>query len=116
MTPSSTRCSPSRRNVMQPTSVLTSSCIEPESQEFPLLGYTVIAAVNGVAASHDELGRLLAALGFEKHLPGLPEARTALRRAMRAWLQELSGSRDGHLILGSDEDDHDQGRSRQLIR
>src|SRR5207244_12187829 len=78
--------------------------------------YTVIAAVNGVAASHDELRQLLSSLGFERYLPGLPEARTALRRAMHAWLQELSGSSDQHLNLGSDEDDQDQGRSRQLIR
>src|SRR5579859_2193690 len=96
--------------------MLASDVIESDSQEFPLLGYTVIAAVNGVAASHDELSRLLAAFGFEKYLAGLPEARTALRRAMRAWLQELSGSRDDHLILGGHEVDSDQGRSRQLIR
>jgi len=96
--------------------MLRSDVIDPDSQEFPLLGYTVIAAVGGVAASHDELRRLLAAVGFEQYLPGLPEARTALRRAMRAWLQELSSSRDDQLVLGGDEDEPDQGRSRQLIR
>jgi hypothetical protein len=96
------------------SSLAPSPDIEPATDDFPLLGYTVIAALGGVAVRHDELRRSLAALGLERYLPGLPEPRTALRRALRAWLDELAGSRGEALDLGIEDDG--ERRTRQLVR
>lgn len=89
--------------------------IEPATDDFPLLGYTVVASLGAVAVQHDRLRHVLAALGFEQYLPGTPEPRTALRRAMRAWLKELAGPAAKELGLEA-EDDDGAHRKRQLIR
>src|SRR5207244_265701 len=62
----------------------------PSTDAFPLLGYTVIATLQGVEVGHDELRDLLTPLGLARYLPALPEARTGLRRALRAWLHRLA--------------------------
>jgi hypothetical protein len=91
--------------------------IEPATDEFPLLGYTVIASLDAVAVRHDDLRQLLVSLGLERYLLGLPEARTALRRALRAWLTDLAGSAADRAGLGSGQDEVEvDHRTRQLIR
>lgn len=87
--------------------------IEDEAQlGFPLLGYTVLANVRGVEANHAALLQLLTPLGHASFLPALPEARTSLRRAIRAWLKELASS---GAAFGSESDD-DEKKTKQLVR
>ena len=92
-----------------------STQVEPSTDDFPLLGYTVIASLPELAIEHNQLRHVLAALSFEQHLPGAPEPRTALRRAMRAWLKELAGP--ARKELGFEADDEEGAhRTRQLVR
>jgi hypothetical protein len=89
--------------------------VEPATDDFPLLGYTVVASLGAIAVQHKQLQHVLAGLGFERYLPGRPEARTALRRAMRAWLKELAGPAAEAAGVGPD-DEEGAPRTRQLIR
>jgi hypothetical protein len=101
---------------MQAAEFLTSVPeIESATDDFPLLGYTVIASLGGVEVAHDDLRQTLTSLGLQVYLPGLPEPRTALRRAMRAWLQGLADTHDDALDPGAEDDDRDR-HTRQLIR
>jgi hypothetical protein len=86
--------------------------IAQASDEFPVLGYTVIATLKGVEVRHDELLRLLTPPGLARYLPALPEPRTSLKRAIRAWLKELATAGPGWL---AEEDDEDL-RTRRLVR
>ena len=74
----------------------------------PLLGYTVIASLKGVEVTHDDLLSLLTPMGFGQYLPALVEPRTALRRAIREWIKELSG------VFSGKEDE--STKTKQLVR
>ena len=69
--------------------------IEQATEEFPLLGYTVIASLKGIEVQHYDLAALLASLNLSRYLPALPEPRTTLRRAIRAWLKDLTAGGAG---------------------
>jgi hypothetical protein len=87
--------------------------IEQATDEFPQLGYTVIASLKGSEVQHDELAALLASLNLSRYLPALPEPRTSLRRAIRAWLKERAASGAAGWL---DDDDEEDLKTKRLIR
>ncbi len=81
--------------------------IEEETKEFPLLGYTVIANVQGIEIDHNTLLQLLTPLGLTHFAPGIPEESTTLRRSLKAWLKDQAkyGGRSSSLFSESEDDD-----------
>lgn len=71
-----------------------------EELGYALLGYTVIPSLKGIEVEQSQALQLLTPLGLAHFLPGLPEASTSLRRAVRAWIKEIA-----RVDLGIDADD-----------
>lgn len=87
------------------------SDIQEATADLPLLGYTVVASLKGVEIDHNELLALLTPIGFAHFLPSLVEPRTALRRAIRAWIKELAANKTSLF-----DEDEGEGTKKQLIR
>src|SRR5438105_3577259 len=90
------------------------SQIEESSHEFPILGYTVIAAIKGIEVKHDALMQALTGLGFGQFTPPMREPGTTLRRALTKWLKSLL--RSSASSLSTDEEEDEEKRTKRLIR
>ncbi len=90
--------------------------IEQATDEFPLLGYTVIASLKGIEVPHDDLAALLASLRLASYLPAIPDPRTSLRRAIRAWLKELTTSGTADVAGWLSEEDEEDLKTKRLVR
>ena len=80
----------------------------------PLLGYTVVSSLKGIEVDRPTLLAAVDALDFKTRLgdrlssdfiPGLPEANTALKRAVKRWMRDQTSTPEGKVALGLDEDD-----------
>jgi hypothetical protein len=69
---------------------------------YPLLGYNVVISLGSFEIKAPELKILLQPLGLEKHLPGVAEPSTRLRRAARVWLKQVINEENlFHLLFGA---------------
>lgn len=80
----------------------------------PLLGYTVVTSLKGIEVNRPSLLAAVDALDFKTRLgtqlstdyiPGLPEANTALKRAVKRWMHDQCSTEAGKAALGLEEDD-----------
>jgi hypothetical protein len=67
--------------------------IKESTEQFPILGYTVIASLDTKSeVNHDQLLQLITPLGFGMFLPPQVEPPTYFQRAIAAWIKELKNS------------------------
>lgn len=67
--------------------------IKESTEQYPLLGYTVIASLDTKSeVNHDRLLQLITPLGFGMFLPPQVEPPTYFQRAIAAWIKELKNN------------------------
>ncbi len=93
---------------------MDSSTIKEATDDFKLLGYTVIASVDKkLEVTRTDLQTVTTPLGFAHCSPPQVEPNTFVKRAITAWLRELAKNGTGAGIL----DEEEEGRkARPLVR
>lgn len=77
--------------------------IKESTEQFSLLGYTVIASLDTKSeVNHDRLLQLITPLGFGMFLPPQVEPPTYFQRAIAAWIKELKTSAIPAALLDED--------------
>jgi hypothetical protein len=89
------------------------SDIERSTANLPLIGYTAFWRLAGIRVQHTELAAAVAAAGFPGFLPDPPSPRTALRRAIEAWISVRAIERSGAPLApdGEEEGEDDEARA-----